>query len=144
MPLLARAFALVVLVILIVGGAVVGIAFRRVDRVHDVPPPPIAAARDPGEIARGGRLFRSACLGCHAGPDGDRPLGARVADAPAALGEIWAPNLTADPDAGVGAFSDGELARLLRNGIRRDGRYAAAMPRFARLADDDVAALIGF
>jgi mono/diheme cytochrome c family protein len=144
MPLLVRALALVALVVLAAGGTVVGIAFRRVGRVHDLSPPPIARAVDPAEIARGGRLFRSACLGCHAGPDGERPLGARVEGAPAALGEIWAPNLTADPAAGIGTFSDGDIARLLRNGLRHDGRYAAAMPRFGRLADQDVAALIGF
>jgi mono/diheme cytochrome c family protein len=60
------------------------------------------------------------------------------------MGEIWAPNLTADRDTGIGEFTDADLARLLRNGIRRDGRYAATMPRFGRLGDADVAALIGF
>ena len=60
------------------------------------------------------------------------------------MGEVWAPNLTAHPQAGIGAWSDGQLARLLRNGVGRDGRYAAGMPRFARLSNADVAALIGF
>ena len=64
--------------------------------------------------------------------------------APQFLGEIWAPNLTADPQAGIGGWTDGQLARLLRNGLGREGRYAGTMPRFARLADQDVAALIGF
>jgi mono/diheme cytochrome c family protein len=52
--------------------------------------------------------------------------------------------LTADPDSGIGNWSDGQIARLLRNGLRRDGRYATTMPRFSRLGDEDVAALIGF
>lgn len=67
-----------------------------------------------------------------------------MAGAPAFLGEIWAPNLTADVETGIGGWTDGELARLLRNGLRRDGRYAATMPRFARLSDADIAALLGF
>ena len=64
--------------------------------------------------------------------------------APQFLGEIWAPNLTSDTETGIGSWTDGELARLLRNGVRRDGHYAGSMPRFARLGDQDVAALIGF
>jgi len=127
-----------------VGGTVVGIGVRRVHRTYDLPYPRVARATDPDELARGGRLFRTACLGCHAGADGDFPRGARIPDAPSFLGELWAPNLTADPVAGIGAWTDAEIARLLRNGLRRDGRYAATMPRFARLADVDIAAIVGF
>jgi mono/diheme cytochrome c family protein len=161
MPVLARALFLLVFAFLLVGGIVVGFGVRRVNRRYDhLPLPPITRATAPEDIARGGRIFRTNCLDCHAGSPGvpsvpapqtvaaqrpeRRPVGARVTGAPAFLGEIWAPNLTTDPEAGIGAWTDGELARLLRNGVRRDGHYAAAMPRFARLADEDVAALIGF
>jgi mono/diheme cytochrome c family protein len=157
MPVLARAFILMAFTLLIVGSVVVGIAHRRVNRVYDIPPPPITRATAPDEIARGGRLFRTNCLDCHAGrpetpaaastpggPRERRPLGARVTSAPEFMGEVWAPNLTAHPQAGIGAWSDGELARLLRNGLGRDGRTAAGMPRFGRLSNDDVAALVGF
>jgi len=158
MPILARAFILLMMVLLVVGGVVFGVASRRVGRIHDIPPPPIARATSTTEIGRGARLFRTNCLDCHsqggppaagaevgeARPDDRRASGGRVTGAPSFLGEIWGPNLTADVETGIGGWTDGELARLLRNGLRRDGRYAAAMPRFARLADDDVAALIGF
>jgi mono/diheme cytochrome c family protein len=170
MSTLSRALVLVVFVLLAGGGAVIGIATHRINQVHDLPAPPIVRAAAPDEIARGGRLFRTLCLDCHAGPaavpgraGGDArdaaaavvgaappsastrvAAGARVASAPAFLGELWAPNITGDVTAGVGGWSDGELARLLRNGLRRDGRYAATMPRFPRLADEDVAAIIGF
>jgi mono/diheme cytochrome c family protein len=144
MSVLSRALILVLFCLLVIGSLVVGVAFRRVRRPYDIAPPPIARATAPDDIARGGRLFRTACLDCHAGPGGARPTGARVAGAPAFIGEIWAPNITSDPRAGIGAWTDGELARLLRNGLDRDGRFAAAMPRFSRLGDEDVAALIGF
>ena len=156
MPILARAFILMAITLLIVGTVVVGIARRRVDRVYDIAPPPIARATTPEEIARGSRLFRTNCLDCHAGrsatppaadsgvPRERRPLGARVTAAPEFMGEVWAPNLTAHPQAGIGGWSDGQLARLLRNGVGRDGRYVAGMPRFGRLSNQDVAALIGF
>jgi len=142
MSVLARAFALLVFVLGTIFGVVYGIASHRVNRTFDVSPPPIARASDPAEVARGGRLFRTLCLGCHGNAAGDRASGARVADAPKFLGEIWAANLTADPEAGIGRVTDGAIARLLRNGIARDGRYAAAMPRFGRLGDADVAALV--
>ena len=145
MSTLSRALFLAVLVMLIGGGVVFGVAVRRVNRVHDVPPPPITRATAPDEIVRGGRLFRTLCLDCHADAGTPRrAAGARVANAPSFLGDLWAPNITGDREAGVGAWSDGELARLIRNGVRRDGHYAATMPRFSRIADDDVAALIGF
>jgi len=144
MPTVARAFALVMLLVLLAGAALVGFAVHRVNKVFDLPPSPITRATAPEEIARGGRLFRRLCLDCHAGPGGNRPTGARVTSAPSFIGEVWAPNITADPKNGVGEWSDGELARLLRNGIRRDHYYAATMPRFGHLGDDDVAAIIGF
>ncbi|MES1171632.1 MAG: cytochrome c [Bacteroidota bacterium] len=153
MPVLLRALVLLAFTVLVVGGIVVSIAVRRVGRTHDLPLPVITRATIPSEIARGDRLFRTNCLDCHAGATGApgptglierRPIGARVMGAPSFLGEIWAPNLTAHPQAGIGAWTDGELARLLRNGVRRDGRYAGSMPRFGHLADDDAAALIGF
>jgi Cytochrome c len=161
MPVLARAFLLLAFTVLVIGSVVVGIAARRVGRTYDLPPPPIVRATASAEIARGKRLFLTNCLDCHAEPDtrgatgvgsptaiasagGRRPLGARVTGAPEFLGEIWAPNLTGDPGTGIGNWTDGEVARLLRNGVRRDGHYAGSMPRFARLADQDVAAVIGF
>jgi mono/diheme cytochrome c family protein len=159
MPVLARAFLLIVFFAAVAGGGLFAVASRRVGRIYDVPPSPIGRATASDEIARGGRLFRTNCLDCHAGSTGDaglgtvtdttgaverRPIGGRVTGAPEFMGEIWAPNLTADRDTGIGAFADADIARLLRNGIRRDGRYAATMPRFGRLADADVAALIGF
>ena len=144
MSTVARAFALVVFLVLLGATALVGFAVHRVNKVFDIPPSPITRATAPDEIARGGRLFRTLCLDCHAGPGNTRPTGARVTSAPSFIGEVWAPNITADPQNGVGAWSDGELARLLRNGVRRDHYYAATMPRFGHLGDDDVAAIIGF
>ena len=108
MSTLSRALFLAILVMLIGGGLVFGIATRRVNRMHDVAPPPITRATAPDEIARGGRLFRTLCLDCHAGAapaptaDGAAPpraaAGARVANAPSFLGELWAPNITGDRD----------------------------------------------
>ena len=117
MPVLARAFLLLVFVMTIVGGTVFGIASKRVNRVHDMAPPPIGRATDPVELERGGRLFRTNCMDCHAGAPltggGQeaavrRPIGGRVTGAPSFLGEVWAPNLTADVETGIGGWTDGQ------------------------------------
>lgn len=58
---------------------------------------------------------------------------------------VSAANLTPDPDTGIGAWSDDELARAIREGISRDGR--ALFPimqyeRFRSMSDEDLAAVI--
>lgn len=144
MSVVARALVLMMFALAAVGSTVYAIAARKISRTYESAAPPIARATAPDDLARGERLFRHLCIGCHAPGGAARATGGLVAGAPPFLGDIWAPNLTQDAIAGIGAASDGQVARLLRNGIRRDGRYASGMPRFARLADEDVSALIGF
>ena len=88
MSTLSRALVLAVFVVLILGGSVFGVAKRRVNRVFDIAPPPIARAAAPDEIARGGRLFRTLCLDCHAGPGGSHAQGVRVASALEFIGQV--------------------------------------------------------
>ena len=122
MPVLARAFLLLVFVMTIVGGTVFAIASKRVNRTYDIAAPAIVRASDPAEIERGSRLFRTDCLDCHAGapatavggtsssgnsPVVRRPVGGRVTGAPSFLGEVWAPNLTGDVETGIGGWTDG-------------------------------------
>jgi mono/diheme cytochrome c family protein len=62
-------------------------------------------------------------------------------------GRIRAPNLTSDPETGIGRYSDGELLRAMREGIGHDGRALFMMPwqRFAEaLSDEDALAIIAF
>lgn len=56
------------------------------------------------------------------------------------VGKLVAPNLTRMAK----AYSDGELERLIRKAIKRDGTAAMVMPAktYAYLADEDVAAVI--
>ena len=141
------ALRLAALVATVLGAAaviLVAIATRRLDRRYDVFTPPIARATTPDALARGLRLYRSACASCHTAPGETRSCGAPVHNFPAAFGSIQASNLTSDVRLGIGGRSDGDLARLLRHGVLPDGRYSRTMPRLARLGDDDIAALIGF
>jgi mono/diheme cytochrome c family protein len=132
--------------LLLFGGTILlAVASRRLSRRYDeVPAPAITRDSTPDGLARGARLFRIACASCHTAPGQARPLGARLANFPESFGTVYSTNLTSDPQGGIGALTDGQIARLLRYGVLSDGRYSRSMPRMKALGDGDVAALIGF
>lgn len=115
----------------------------QIDRSYaEVPLPPIRADSSAAGVARGELIFQSLCIECHGGPDG-RATGKRLDEVPAFLGTFYSANL-AHPQRGVKQRSDGQLARVLRNGVLPDGRLSAAMSGFKKLGDADVAALLGY
>ncbi|HEX3771538.1 MAG TPA: cytochrome c [Polyangiaceae bacterium] len=113
------------------------------DKVYDVPVPPVTASTDPAVIARGrhvaGAIASCVARLCHGGDLGG---GQTVAMGP--LGAFTGPNISMG---GLGAaYSDGELARLIRHGIKRDGRSVRFMPvmDFRWLSDSDVEAVVSY
>ncbi|MFL6244907.1 MAG: c-type cytochrome [Thermoanaerobaculia bacterium] len=60
------------------------------------------------------------------------------------LGTFYTPNLTPDRETGIGRRKDGELARILRYGVRADGRAALPFMEFHEMSDDDLQAVISF
>lgn len=61
------------------------------------------------------------------------------------LGSVVAPNITPDPETGIGAWTDDELARAIREGVSRDGRALfPIMPymSFRHMSDEDLASVI--
>ncbi len=131
--------------IAVVVAAVLGIvAARRLDRHYAAPTPAIARATSSDEVARGARLYRTACIACHTEAGSAHSCGATIRNFPTTFGTIVSSNLTRDRERGIGAISDGEIARLLRHGVTPDGRYSRTMPRVRLLGDDDIAALLGF
>ena len=59
-------------------------------------------------------------------------------------GPVFAPNLTPDPDTGIGAIPDDAVARAIREGVSQDGRALFMMPweNYRRLSDEDVASVV--
>lgn len=58
---------------------------------------------------------------------------------------VTAPNLTSDPETGIGTWSDDQLARAIREGIGHDGRTLfPIMPyeRFRHMTDEDLASIV--
>jgi mono/diheme cytochrome c family protein len=135
--------------------AVLAIAVAVLERrTYDVAEPAITASQDPAVIARGRYLALGPahCLACHGDPArrADVAAGREVplsggAEFRLPVGVFRAANLTSDRETGLGAATDGQLARVLRNGVRRDGwPLIPIMPMFANLSDDDVRALVSF
>ena len=60
------------------------------------------------------------------------------------FGELFSANLTPDQVTGIGRRSDGELARVLRHGVRADNRAAFPLMEFQELSDDDLTAILSF
>jgi len=131
----------------VAGGAFVGFhvhAFHAsLDKVYDVKIPTVTRSSDAFVLARGKHLAESIapCVlsDCH-GPD---LAGGTTTDA-GPLGRFTAPNISAG---GLGAaYSDGELLRLLRHGLKRDARSVRFMPShdFNWLSDEDFSALISY
>lgn len=146
--LLGIAIALLVIVV----GFFVTINLRW-DRTFDAPLPAIAASTDSAVIARGRYLAYGPahCAACHVADadqaaleaGGQPPLaGGHVFDIPP--GAFHVPNLTPDSATGIGRRTDGELARILRHGVRADGRAAIPFMEAQEASDEDLTALISF
>jgi len=114
----------------------------------------IRATNDPQLIERGRYLAYGPahCAACHGAPAYEKDL-LRGAEIPLSggrrfdlglLGEVVAPNITADPVAGIGAVSDEALVRSLRYGVSHSGRPLLPFMPFAELADRDLQAIVSF
>jgi mono/diheme cytochrome c family protein len=89
------------------------------------------AASDPQDFAqreRGRSLTVVAdCAACHTVPGGPAFAGGRPIETP--FGTLIAPNITPDPDTGIGAWTDDEFVNALRRGTGRNGEHLyPAMP----------------
>ena len=146
-----------VLVLLLAGLALTVYVSRTWDRTWDVPAPDLHASTDPAIVARGEYLVMGPahCPACHMGStleyarsvqSGARPALAGGRSFPLwPLGTLYSKNLTPDPETGIGRYSDPQIARTLRHGVRPDGRASIPllMP-YWEMSDDDVVAIISY
>jgi mono/diheme cytochrome c family protein len=152
-----RALSWLVLALSIVVVALAGYVRRTWDRTWDAPTPDIHASTDPDVIERGEYLvFGPAhCVECHTASvetferyvaTKERPpLAGGMPFAVPPLVTLYPKNLTPDPETGIGRYSDGQIARLLRYSVRADG-HASVQPLmpYGSMSDDDLTAIISF
>jgi len=110
-------------------------------KVYDIPLVELPRPGDAASLARGKHLAESLgeCTICH----GDGFAGGRV-EPMGPLGRVVIPN--ASPGGRIKDYSDAELSRLIRHGIKRDGTTVRLMPSNVNSwwPDADVAALIAW
>lgn len=107
--------------------------------------PDLHVAITPERVARGQKLSNMLCSECHEDHTTGKLTGRRMADMPPEFGVIVSRNITRHPDKGIGRWTDGELAVLLRTGLRRDGQYVPPyMVKLPHISDEDLASLIAY
>ncbi|HET9316005.1 MAG TPA: c-type cytochrome, partial [Vicinamibacteria bacterium] len=94
---------------------------------------------------RGKRTVTMLCANCHFDNETGALTGHALSDAPGKFGFIYSQNITQDREYGIGDWTDGELAYLLRTGVARDGRYTPPwMIKLPLVSDEDLKDVIAF
>ena len=131
----------------------VGVVLVRANRTFDAPYPDIRATNDPKAIARGEYIAHGPghCVNCHTNKEegksvknGGMPYlaGGLVFRFP--MGRIYTPNLTPHKETGIGRYTDGEIARVLRYGVLPNGRAALPFMGYHDLSDEDLTAVVSY
>ncbi len=144
-----------VLVVVVVGLVAWVQATYEIDFSH-VQAPLIVASADPAVVARGEYLVHAVahCSACHGPPDAaaQRKLGADPKDLRGGFqmkagpfGTFYPANLTSDAATGLGQVDDGKVARAIRSGVDRHGRFAAFMRiGVGPISDEDLTAVVSY
>ena len=112
---------------------------------------PVAGAQDTKLLARGTYLMNSivACGNCHSQRDAQgRPIpelglsGGEVFDEP--IFKAYSANITPDPETGIGKWTEAQLVRAIREGVRPNGTMIGPLmpiPFYHGMSDEDALAL---
>lgn len=126
------------------------------DKKYDWPAPALKTSTDSAVIARGNYLVNGPahCRSCHIasfedfvasdeGKDVDLKGGLVFPMGP--LGTMVTKNLTPDKKTGIGRYTDEQMFRMMRHGIRPDSisSFPLLMP-FWNMADDDLVAIVSY
>ena len=152
-----RIFLILLSLLVLLAGAV--LAFLYLRRPAQLPASADKVQPTPERLARGRYLFENLCDcgGCHSQRDFTR-FGAPEVTSGRGQGSIFPPemglpgkivasNITPDPETGIGAWTDGEKIRAIRDGVDRHGRALFPMMPYTgyrHMSDEDVAALVAY
>ncbi len=69
---------------------------------------------------------------------------AKLGGQPAGI-DLYAPNLTPDPETGIGSWTDSQLRYAIREGIDKDGlKLCPQMQHYLTMPEDEVASIIAY
>ena len=92
-------------------------------------------------LERGEYLARAAdCEACHTAPSGAPFAGGRAFNVPG-IGVIYSPNITPDPEHGIGRWTDDEFVKSVRGGVSPGWKHlypAMPYPAYSRMSVDEV------
>jgi mono/diheme cytochrome c family protein len=140
-------------IVFIIAGVATATAFRQ-HLTYEAPYPAIKASTDSTVIAKGKNiaLVTKGCVHCHSPvtnvdamlQKGEEPslAGAKKFETP--FGTFYTPNLTPDAQTGIGGMTDGEIARLLRYGVKSNGEAALPFMQGLDMPDEDMTALVSY
>ena len=119
----------------------------------EAPFPEITASTDSAIIARGKYLALGPahCAVCHASPS-SHALVEKGIEVPLSggykfalpIGDVYVKNITPDKEFGIGRYTDQEIARTLRYGVRPEGSAILPFMPFHNTSDEDLTAIISF
>jgi mono/diheme cytochrome c family protein len=148
-----------IVVLTVVALAAIGVSWLALRKPAQRPASTAKIDATPEKIARGRYLVHhvSDCLGCHSDhtlefgmpiKPGTEGMGGFVFDKNLGFpGVVAAQNITPDHETGLGAWTDGEILRAIREGVDRDGKALFPMmpySGFRHLADDDAEAIVAY
>jgi mono/diheme cytochrome c family protein len=142
MTFLRVLLSLFVLIIVLGVGFVVYAWHGAIDPVE----PPKASEFEAADIKHGAELAAIGnCASCHTKTGGQVLAGGRAFKT--AFGTLYSPNITPDPDTGIGRWSEAAFQRAMRTGVGRGGEQlypAFPYDHFTLVSDDDDAALYAY
>lgn len=135
-----------ILVVVLVGIAAIFVAYIQYKGIpsYKVEQVSFDVKSTPKKVKKGKKMAIMLCSSCHLNFETGTLVG-REMNETKEFGKIVAPNITNHPTKGAGKYTDGELAYLIRTGIKKDGQYAPPyMAKLPHLANEDLEALIAF
>ncbi|KAB2912417.1 MAG: c-type cytochrome [Hyphomicrobiaceae bacterium] len=138
-----RTFVIALAVLAVAGGAAFHVLTLPAVAVKGELPP------RPADLANGETMFNiGGCASCHATPgqEDGRRLGGGLALA-TAFGTFVVPNISSDPQHGIGAWSEQSFVNAMLRGVGRNGEHlypAFPYTSYQRMALDDVRDLFAF
>ena len=123
--ILGRVVLVLVLLIVVAVTTLYFLAQRRLNKSWQVTVPSITVPTDADAVARGKKIVTVyvPCGDCH-GAD----FGSKVMIDDAAMGRLWASNLTRGRGGIAATYTDADWVRTLLHGVKPDGRTVVFMP----------------
>lgn len=143
---------LLTLVVVLVGGFVL-LVLTTWKKTFDAPMPEITISTDSAVIAHGEYLAYGPahCSGCHSPKENLARIDAGEHlpleggfEFVLPIGTLRSPNITPDPETGIGSLSNQTIARALRHGVRRDGQAMLPLMPFQNMSEEDFVAIMSW